>query len=134
MAASSILIVDDNPVNLKLTRILLVNQGYRVLTAPNGEEALSLLKSFPADLVLTDIDLDGMNGLELARAVRDRWPRMQMVLATGYSDAAAEARKEFTVLRKPYSIEDLDRALALPLPSDNVLSFRDGTKRGKRPT
>src|ERR1017187_5220400 len=75
MAASSILIVDDNPVNLKLTRILLVNEGYRVMTAPNADEAIVLLKSFPADLVLTDIDPRGVNGLELVRRIKHDFPK-----------------------------------------------------------
>ena len=82
MAGASIIIVDDNPVNLKLTRILLVNDGYRVITAPNADEALALLNSFPADLVVTDIDLDGVNGLELARRIKKDFPtRPALVLA-----------------------------------------------------
>jgi DNA-binding response OmpR family regulator len=82
MAGASILIVDDNPVNLKLTRILLVNEGYRVMTAPNADEALALLHSFPADLVVTDIDLKGVNGLELARRIKKDFPtKPALVLA-----------------------------------------------------
>ena len=79
-----------------------------------------------------------MNGLDLARTIRERWPHMRTVLATGYSEAANEATKEFTVLRKPYQVEDLDWAFTLPRPSDNaapnVLDFqgererRDGRK------
>lgn len=93
MAASSILIVDDNPVNLKLTRILLVNQGYRVLTAPNGEEALTLLKSFPADLVLTGIQLNGMSGLELARRIKQDFAE-RPALVLGLTDKASKATAE----------------------------------------
>ena len=48
MAGEPILIVDDTPVNLKLTRILLVNEGYTVLTAASAEEALELLRSYPS--------------------------------------------------------------------------------------
>lgn len=92
MAASSILIVDDNPVNLKLTRILLVNEGYRVLTATNADEAIVLLKSFPADLVLTDIDLRGVNGLELARRVKKEFPQ-RPALVLGLT---AQRSQEFT--------------------------------------
>jgi DNA-binding response OmpR family regulator len=91
MAASSILIVDDNPVNLKLTRILLVNEGYRVMTAPNADEAIVLLKSFPADLVLTDIDPRGVNGLELARRIKHDFPR-RAVLVLGLT---TQKSKEF---------------------------------------
>ena len=71
MAGEQILIVDDTPVNLKLTRILLVNEGYKVMTAATAEEALELLKSYRPKLVLTDVQLPGMDGLELAKRVKE---------------------------------------------------------------
>ncbi|HTS28455.1 MAG TPA: response regulator [Bryobacteraceae bacterium] len=70
MAGEPILIVDDTPVNLKLTRILLVNEGYKVLTANDAEEALELLRSFHPYLVLADIQLPGIDGLELTRRIK----------------------------------------------------------------
>ena len=70
MPGEPILIVDDTPVNLKLTRILLVNEGYKVLTAASAEEALELLRGFHPDLVLADIQLPGMDGLELTRRIK----------------------------------------------------------------
>src|ERR1035438_9447408 len=70
MAGEPILIVDDTPVNLKLTRILLVNEGYKVLTAASAEEALELLRGFHPRLVLADIQLPGMDGLEMTRQIK----------------------------------------------------------------
>jgi two-component system, cell cycle response regulator DivK len=70
MAGESILIVDDTPVNLKLTRILLVNEGYKVLTAASAEEAVELLRSYHPILILADVQLPGMDGLELTRRVK----------------------------------------------------------------
>ena len=70
MAGEPILIVDDTPVNLKLTRILLVNEGYQVLTAGSAEEALDLLRDHHPHLVLADIQLPGMDGLEFTRRVK----------------------------------------------------------------
>jgi two-component system, cell cycle response regulator DivK len=70
MPGEPILIVDDTPVNLKLTRILLVNEGYDVLTAASAEEALELLRGFHPDLVLADIQLPGIDGLELTRRIK----------------------------------------------------------------
>jgi len=70
MAGERILIVDDTPVNLKLTRILLVNEGYKVLTAASAEEALEVVRSHHPELVLADIQLPGMDGLELARRIK----------------------------------------------------------------
>jgi len=70
MAGEPILIVDDTPVNLKLTRILLVNEGYKVMTAASAEEALELLRSYHPLLVLADIQLPGIDGLELTRRIK----------------------------------------------------------------
>ena len=70
MAGESILIVDDTPVNLKLTRILLINEGYKVRTAASGEEALEVLRNYHPVLILADIQLPGIDGLELTRRIR----------------------------------------------------------------
>jgi len=70
MAGEPILIVDDTPVNLKLTRILLVNEGYKVMTASSAEEALELLRGYHPDLILADIQLPGIDGLELTRRIK----------------------------------------------------------------
>src|SRR5277367_2093563 len=70
MAGEPILIVDDTVVNLKLTRILLATLGYQVLSAASAEEALEVLQNNHPRLVLTDIQLPGMNGLELARHIK----------------------------------------------------------------
>jgi two-component system, cell cycle response regulator DivK len=70
MAGERILIVDDTLVNLKLTRILLANQGYLVLTASSAEEAVEILRTDHPLLVLTDIQLPGMDGLELTRRIK----------------------------------------------------------------
>jgi len=70
MAGEPILIVDDTPVNLKLTRMLLVNEGYTVLTAGSAEEALELLRNCHPRLILADIQLPGMDGLEMTRLIK----------------------------------------------------------------
>ena len=81
MPGESILIIDDTPVNLKLTRILLVNEGYNVLTAASAEEALELLRDFHPELVLADIQLPGIDGFELTRRLKRRvtaaWHRLK---------------------------------------------------------
>jgi CheY-like chemotaxis protein/HPt (histidine-containing phosphotransfer) domain-containing protein len=70
MANETILVVDDAPVNLKLTDILLRKEGYKVHTTTDAEQALTLLRSVHPDLMLVDIQLPGMNGLDLTRRIK----------------------------------------------------------------
>lgn len=78
MTSDPILIIDDTPVNLRLTKILLVNEGYQVLTAASAEEGLDVLRNCHPQLILVDIQLPGIDGLEFTRRVR-KDPRMQDV-------------------------------------------------------
>lgn len=70
MAGERVLIVDDNPVNLKLIRVLLQGEGYDVRTAADAEEALGLLERFSPEIILMDIQLPGMDGLTLTRRLK----------------------------------------------------------------
>jgi CheY-like chemotaxis protein len=65
-----ILIVDDNPVNLKLIRVLLAGEGYDVRTAGDAGEALKVLAEFRPRMILIDIQLPGIDGLELTRRLK----------------------------------------------------------------
>jgi two-component system, cell cycle response regulator DivK len=71
MAHEPILIIDDNPANVKLARLLLVNAGFDVRTAGESSEALEVLRSFSPRLILMDIQLPGMDGLQLTRRLKD---------------------------------------------------------------
>ncbi len=70
MSGAWILIVDDNPLNLKLARIVLETEGYTVRTAVDAEEALKVLAVELPKLILMDIQLPGMDGLELTRKLK----------------------------------------------------------------
>ena len=71
MSKQSVLIVEDNPINLKLVQVLLSKEGYEVYTAANAEEALMLLKSKHPTLILMDLQLPGMDGLQLTRLLKN---------------------------------------------------------------
>jgi CheY-like chemotaxis protein len=70
MPGEAILVVDDNPTNLKLLSFLLSSKGYEVKTAVDAEDALIVLEGFRPRLILMDIQLPGMSGLELARRLK----------------------------------------------------------------
>jgi CheY-like chemotaxis protein len=70
MAGEPILIVDDNPINLKLARVLLTSEGYQVRTAEDADEALATLEEFLPRMILMDIQLPGVDGLELSRRLK----------------------------------------------------------------
>ena len=70
MPGEPILIIDDNATNLKLARVLLAGEGYAVRTAADAESALVLLESFSPRVILMDIQLPGMDGLELTRRLK----------------------------------------------------------------
>jgi len=70
MPGETILIVDDNPVNMKLIRVLLLGEGYVVHTASDAQEALAVLKLLHPQLILMDIQLPDIDGLELTRRLK----------------------------------------------------------------
>lgn len=76
----SILIVDDNPQNLKLARVILVAAGYDVRTATDAEEAIETLSTFLPRLILMDLQLPGMDGLELTRRLKADPARSHIVI------------------------------------------------------
>ena len=94
MSGEPLLIVDDNAANLKLARVLLSAEGYEVRTAADAETALDILGEFHPRLILMDIQLPGMDGLELTRRLKAD-PRMRgavIVALTAYAMKGDEER------------------------------------------
>lgn len=126
MARERILIVDDNPQNLKLSRILLSSEGYLVRTAVDAEQALEVLQSFSPRLILMDIQLPGMDGLELTRRLKADPARRQIVVIalTAYAmkgdDEKARAAGCDGYIAKPIDVEALPRQLAEHLARASV--------------
>jgi CheY-like chemotaxis protein len=90
---SRILVVDDSRVDLELASSLLSDVGHECVRAGNGREALELVQSAAPDLILTDMQMPEMGGLELVQAVHARYPKVPVVLMTahGSEEVAAAA-------------------------------------------
>lgn len=94
MSSVPILIVDDNPANLKLARMLLAAEGYDVRTAGDAEEAMAVLGGFRPRLILMDLQMPGVDGFELTRRLKsDPGTRGIVILAlTAYAMKGDEDR------------------------------------------
>lgn len=90
---ASILIVDDNATNLKLAKVLLAAEGYNVRTAIDAEHAIEVLADFKPDLILMDIQLPGMDGLELTRRLKAD-PKTHTITVVALTAYAMKGDKE----------------------------------------
>jgi PAS domain S-box-containing protein len=111
--SGTVLLVEDNPDVASVSISLLEQLGYSVRMVADAETALREITRDRVDLVFSDIVMPGkMDGLAFAHRVREIRPDLPVLLATGYSDAAANVRGDFPILRKPYEIHQLSQAIA----------------------
>jgi PAS domain S-box-containing protein len=109
-----VLVVEDNDDVGQFSTELLEDLGYTVRRVANANAALAILSQdeFAVDLVFSDVIMPGMNGVELAGVIRQRYPGLPVVLTSGYSNVLAEnADRGFELIQKPYSVEALSRIL-----------------------
>jgi CheY-like chemotaxis protein len=115
-ALRKVLVVDDDPVVGRSYDRVLSNKGYAVIEAHNAAEALEKMRNEEYDLVVTDIRMPGMDGLELAETVKARRPWTPVVIVTGYGSTADEARAKAAgvkaFLHKPLSPEMIEGSAA----------------------
>jgi signal transduction histidine kinase/CheY-like chemotaxis protein len=109
-----VFLVEDNPAVAEAIDAMLISLGFTVAHAPDAVSALARLEGGEAaDLVLSDIVMDGMSGLDLARRLRVVRPELPLVLMTGYSEAlAGRPSEDFPILAKPFGPQDLTAAIA----------------------
>ena len=110
-AAGSVLVVDDAPQICKALSDVLSASGYDVRTAPSGERALQIMESSEFDLIITDLKMSGMSGMDLIARVKERAPHLSIVILSGYGDMD-DVIKAMRVgitdyLKKPFSIDEV---------------------------
>jgi PAS domain S-box-containing protein len=109
-----VLVVEDNDDVGRFSTELLEDLGYTVRRVANANAALDVLAQdeLAVDLVFSDVIMPGMNGVELAGLIRERYPGLPVVLTSGYSNVLAEnTHCGFELIQKPYSVEALSRIL-----------------------
>ena len=109
-----ILVVEDNEDVGRFSTELLQDLGYATRRADNAKQALALIAADHGafDLVFSDVIMPGMNGVEMAQIIRERYPGLPVVLTSGYSSVLAQNIDHgFELIQKPYSVEALSRTL-----------------------
>lgn len=121
---SRILVIDDEKATLNMFKMLLSAYGHEVLTAENGEDGIKLFDAKQPELVMTDIKMPGIDGLEVLSRIKAISPNAEVIVITGHGDmelAIKALNLDATdFLNKPVKREDLEKALQL---SDDRRAF-----------
>ncbi len=110
-----ILIVDDDPTILSLLKEYISALGYNLKTASNGTQALDALKMSKFTIIITDLLMPGMDGMELIRQVKTYWPDTDIIVITGYTrdyrytDVIRAGASDF--IQKPFNLDELEAKL-----------------------
>jgi DNA-binding NtrC family response regulator len=119
MAIGSILIIDDEVHLRRNLQILLSRAGYTVVTAMDGTEGLQCLQRAHFDVILTDLVMDGNNGLEILEGLVAYAPETPVIVITGYASATlaneAFCRGAYDYITKPFQLEVIKSSIASAL-------------------
>ena len=115
-----VLVVDDDRDILTLIRMVLEEEGYRVITAENGEQALGRTAEQQPGLILLDLTMPVLNGWQTRERLTETWPQIPVVFMTaGFrAKAEAEAYRVAGYLAKPFDVDDLLRTVSRFLTHD----------------
>jgi ATP-dependent Lon protease len=138
-----ILVVDDEEIARKNLEHILIKEDYTVVTAVNGVEAIKKLEASDFDIVLTDLRMEKVSGIDILEKTRTRYPDTQVIMITAYAsvDTAVEAIKRgaFHYIAKPFKLEEvrttvrqaLDKRLSTVSAKGSILCFAGPPGTGK---
>jgi len=115
----TLLIIDDEESNLRSLEKIFAKEGFKVLTASAGKEGLDLLRGHDVDVIVTDLLMPGMSGVELLRAARALSPEVEVILMTAYGtvETAVEAMKDgaYDFVEKPLKKMAISKSVRMAL-------------------
>ncbi|MFA5941338.1 MAG: response regulator, partial [Sinimarinibacterium sp.] len=124
-----VLVVDDEENMRRVLEIMLARRGYKTLSAANGREAFELIKDQAVDLVISDLRMPEMNGIELLRKLREAGNAVPLVMITaqGSIESAVEAMRlgACDYLLRPFDVETLDLAISRVFSVREMLQQKD---------
>jgi signal transduction histidine kinase len=119
-----ILVVDDDPLIASSTAAMLDDLGHVVVEASSATSALEILRAgMKIELVVTDQAMPHMTGLELADVIREQWPWIPIIIASGYADLLDTANIPFRRLAKPYHQSEIASCIAAVFEAQRVVSM-----------
>jgi DNA-binding NtrC family response regulator len=126
MNKGRVLIIDDEDIVRTSCHRILEPEGYSVKTADNGRAGFALLKNHAFDLVITDLMMPDMDGIDVLRKIKETWPDTEVIIMTGYGTVktAVRAMKTgvFDYIEKPFTPEDLLSLTAKALARKNLIA------------
>lgn len=132
MESMKILIVDDEPIVLNLVKKILDKEGYAIQVANSGEKALEILDNESFKLVLSDIKMSEVSGMDVLKEIRQKYPDTGVVMLTAYGavSTAVEAMKQgaFDYLTKPFKLDELVLTVQRALEYQQAVVENEGLK------
>jgi DNA-binding NtrC family response regulator len=133
---ANLLIVDDEQSMRQLLTLVFGREGHKVRAAENGRRAMELLRAEPVELIISDVKMPDMGGIELLRAARELLPDVALVLMTAFAtvDTAREAFKlgADDFIQKPFDIDELKLIVSKALEKQTLVKENQAFKRAQR--
>jgi signal transduction histidine kinase/DNA-binding response OmpR family regulator len=125
--APRILVVDDEPSVIEVFREFLISQGYELFVATTGEESLRLISELRPDIILTDINLPGLSGLDVMRHAKSLDPEVAVIVVTGYASAAtaidALRQGAYDYVTKPFDLDEVHQIVERGIANRRLLAI-----------